>query len=331
MTSYDLCPCAAVRRADLGARTTLRVGGSAELLLEPATPDELRDAVRWVRDRGEPLRILGGGANLIVADGHIAGTVIATERLRRAYRYVPPAFRGDAWLEQEGPDDRFTELAPRLALPEEESEPRLVAWAGASMPSLVNTAKRLGWSGLEGLAGVPGSIGGGVAMNAGGSWGDLWDVVEQVRVVDGDGEFRDLERAECAPSYRNGNLGSAVVAGVVLKLRPSTKRAVEEQVRSHLVHKRAVQPVTEWSAGCVFKNPDPELSAGRSAGRLIDECGLKGRRVGGAEVSPLHGNFVINRGGATASEVLQLIGQLESEVFERTGVALQREVKVWTG
>ncbi|MEO0652283.1 MAG: FAD-binding protein, partial [Planctomycetota bacterium] len=221
MISYDERPCAAVNQADLGARTTLKVGGKAELLLEPANPEELRDAVRWVRAQGAPLRILGGGANMIIADGLIEGPVIATERVRRSFRYVPREYRGDAVLAGDVPDDPFVEDTPRLNLPEEETEPRLVAWAGVSMPALVNASKRLGWSGLEGLAGVPGSLGGGVAMNAGGSWGDLWDVIERVRVVDEDGEFRDLDRGECAPTYRNGNLGAQVVVGAVLRLEPS--------------------------------------------------------------------------------------------------------------
>lgn len=322
-------PCAAVRRADLGARTTLRVGGTAELLLEPCTPDELRAAIRWVRERGHQVRILGGGANLLVADGEIAGPVIATERVRRSFRYVPREYRGDAVLHGDAPDDPFEEDTPRINLPEEETEPRLVAWAGVTMPGLVNASKRLGWTGLEGLAGVPGSVGGGVAMNAGGSWGDLWDVVERVRVVDEDGEFRDLDRAECAPTYRNGNLGQQVVCGVVLRLEPSHPKEVESEVRRYLLHKRNVQPVTESSAGCIFENPPAEISDGRSAGQLIDQAGLKGRRVGEAEVSEKHGNYIINRGAATATEVFELIEVVRAEVASHFGIELATEVKVW--
>lgn len=322
-------PCAHLQNIPLRDRTTLHVGGTAEHLLEPTNPEELAAALRAAREEGLRVRLLGGGANLIIADGVIDGVVVSTECMRRTFRHVPRDFRGDAG--DEAPLNLFEEGMPRLHLPErgQEEEPRLVAWAGSSMPGLVGASKQLGWSGLEGLAGVPGSIGGGVAMNAGGSWGELWEVVELVRVVDEDGELRDIPREEVTPGYRDGGLGEAVVAAVVLKLRPSNKHAVEQSVREYLQHKRDVQPVTERSAGCMFKNPDPEISSGRSAGRLIEDCGGKGIRVGGAEVSEKHANFVVNRGAATATDVLAVIDRVVERVAEKTGIELQREVKVW--
>lgn len=329
MTSLQDWPCAAVRRADLSVRTTLRVGGTAEVLLEPATPEELRAAVVRVRELGAPVRILGGGANLIVA-GDLAGPTICTDRVRRTFRYVPPEYRGEAADFADRDDDPFEESSPRLALPEEELEPRMVAWAGSPMPGMVTASKRLGWSGLEGLAGVPGSLGGGVAMNAGGSWGDLWDVIERVRVIDEQGQFRDLMREDCSPRYRDGNLGGLVVAAAVVKLERTHPKQVESEVRRYLLHKRTVQPVTESSAGCIFENPDRELSDGRSAGQLIDQAGLKGRRVGDAEVSEKHGNYIVNRGSATAGEVLELIEIVRDGVAQRFGIRLETEVKIWS-
>lgn len=327
MTSSQLWPCAAVQRANLSARCTLRVGGQAEWLLEPADPEQLLEAWCAAVEYGGPRRLLGGGANLIVGDGLLPGVTICTERLRRVWRYVPPELRA-AGIENET-DDPFVEVAPRMAFPEVEEAPKLIAWAGTSMPGLVARAKDLGWSGLEGLAGVPGHLGGGVAMNAGGSWGELWDVVERVRVIDERGQFRDLAREDCSPTYRHGNLGEQVVVAAVLALEPSHKKVVEEEVRRYLKHKREVQPVTEASAGCVFKNPDRELSDGLGAGQLVDVCGLKGRTLGGAQVSELHGNFIVNRGGATAADVMALIEQVQAEVFEQRGVTLEREVKFW--
>ncbi|MEZ5979873.1 MAG: UDP-N-acetylmuramate dehydrogenase [Planctomycetota bacterium] len=323
MTSLDSFPCAHRQRAPLADRSTLRVGGTARLLLEPADPEQLVDAVRWVRERGERLHLLGGGANTILPDGEIDGVVVTTDRLRRTFRYIAPGDRADR------SEDPFEEATPRVMLPEDGGEPVLVSWAGSSMPGIVTAAKGLGWSGVEGLAGVPGTIGGGVAMNAGGSWGDLWDVVELVRVLTPDGDVKDLERSACAPSYRNGNLGGAIVLAVVLRLRRSNKKAVADAVAEYLRHKRDVQPVTEASAGCVFKNPDKNVSGGRSAGRLVEEAGLKGASIGGAMVSPKHGNFVVNTGGATAADVLALIERMRGEVAERFGVVLEREVKVW--
>lgn len=324
MTTLESCPVAFQRDAPLANRSTLKVGGRAELLLEPATPDELVEAVAWVGERGLPLHLLGGGANTILPDGTVDGVVLTTERMRRTFRKVPAEYMAGV-----ASDDPYAETVPRIALPEDGGEPVLVCWAGSSMPGLVTAAKALGWSGLEGLAGVPGTIGGGVAMNAGGSWGELWDVVESVRVLEPDGSVVDLAKGDCAPSYRNANLGPRIVLGCVLRLEKSSKAQVSEAVRDYLKHKRDVQPVTEASAGCVFKNPDPERSGGRSAGRLVDEAGLKGASIGGARVSDKHGNFIVNSGGATAADVLALVERCRSEVAERFGVELEREVKVW--
>ncbi len=166
-------------------------------------------------------------------------------------------------------------------------------------------------------------------MNAGGRWGDLWDVVESVRLLLPDGTEVIRERAECNPGYRNGNLEGALVLGCVLKLEVGEKPAVKEAIARYIREKNAVQPVTERSCGCVFKNPDPEVSEGRTAGQLIDQCGLKGSAEGDAMVSTKHGNFVVNRGAATATQVLALIARVQADVASQTGVELKREVQLW--
>ena len=322
MSSSSDWPCAALPEAELAPRTTLRVGGRAAWLLEPANPDELRAAWLRARERGLPVRVLGSGANLLIADGTLPGVVIATDRLKRSFRPPEAGMSGE---------ELFTITDPALAVSDRREDPRLVVWCGASLPGLVRQAAELGWAGLEGLAGVPAHLGGAVAMNAGGGPGWMWDVVESVRVLDEDGSFRQLERAECAPRYRDGNLGGRVVVGAVLRLAVDTPAAVDERTREYLRQKNATQPVSARSAGCVFKNPDPEVSEGRSAGKLVEDCGFKGRRVGGALVSPLHGNFIVNRGGATAGEVLELVERVREGVFEEVGVLLELEVKVWIG
>ncbi len=302
----------------------MRVGGRAEWLLEPADPHELRRAWCEARERGLPIRLLGGGANLIVGDGVLPGVVLTTDRMRRVFRPLPPGARA-----REGElDDAFEDAVPRTEVLERCDDPRLVAWAGATLPGLVRTASDLGWSGLEGLVGVPGSLGGGVAMNAGGAPGCVWDVVDAVRVL-ADGEFRDLLREDCAPRYRDGGLGDVVVTGAVLRLAADRVADVRERTREFLLRKRAVQPVTEWSAGCIFRNPDPELSDGRSAGQLVDTCGGKSLERGDAVVSPVHANYVINRGAATAADVLALIEDVRELVASRTGIQLEVEVKIW--
>lgn len=315
-------PCAALSNVPLGARTTLRVGGRAEWLLEPASQAELAAAVVAARERGMAVRILGGGANLLVADGVLPGVVIATDRLDRLFR---PSGREEAAPLDEGEGTPVARVAPEAR----EVDPRLVAWCGTSLPALVSAASRLGWSGLEGLVGVPGKTGGGVAMNAGGRWGELWDVIEEVRLLDPDGTFRDVRREDCSPRYRDGNLGESVVVACVLRLEPDDPARVRARTSGFLREKNAVQPVTEATCGCIFKNPDPEVSGGRSAGRLIDEAGLKGLSVGAARVSERHGNFIVNTGGATAGDVLALVRRVREEVRQRYGIDLELEVRVW--
>jgi UDP-N-acetylmuramate dehydrogenase len=327
MISSKSWPCAALADADLSARTTIGVGGRAEWLLEPATPEELRAAIATAREEGVMPRILGGGANLIVGDGRIAGVVIATDRMQRLFRPgkdVPSeeSLRG---LE---PDLRVAP-DPRGGSGGGGEDARLVAWAGVSMPRIVASTQKLGWTGLEGLVGVPGNVGGGVAMNAGGRWGEMWDAVERVLLVDERGAFVELPRDACAPAYRNGNLGTSVVASAVLRFLPDDPARVTERCRDYLGQKKRAQPVTEKSAGCIWKNPDPATSDGLSAGQLVERCGCKGRARGDALVSPLHGNFVLNRGRATASDVLLLIQEVHDLVLEKSDVDLEREVKVW--
>lgn len=294
----------------------MRVGGRVEWLLEPSDPDELREAYSAAREAGYTPRMLGGGANLLIEGGELRGVVIATERMRRLFR--PGA---------EGEDETIP--TGRVAPLERERDPRLVAWCGATLPSLVKAAKELGWSGLEGLAGVPGHLGGGLAMNAGGRQGDLWDVVERVRLLEPGGELVELAREECSPTYRDGNLGERIAVGAVLRLEVDAIAAVKERTREYLFEKNRVQPVSEWSSGCIFKNPDPERSDGRSAGQLVEEVGGKGLARGDAIVSPLHGNFIVNRGKATATDVLTLIEDLRDRVAEATGLWLETEVRVW--
>lgn len=300
----------------------MRVGGAAEWLLEPTTPAELARAVAAAREEGFSPRILGGGANLIVDDGLLPGVVITTARMQRLFRPEPDLERA--------PLAEAEELSPRARPLSREEGLRFVAWGGVTLPKLVQSAARLGWKGVEGLAGVPGHVGGGIAMNAGGRWGEMWDVVERVLVVDEGGNLVELARERCSPAYRDGRLGSAIVASAVLRFELDVVADVQERGREYLRTKNAAQPVTQWSAGCVFQNPPKERSGGRSAGQLIEEAGGKSRSRGGALVSPRHGNFVVNTGAATARDVLGLIDEVHDLVAQRFGIDLVREVKVWS-
>ncbi len=299
----------------------MKMGGQAEWLLEPKNPDELHLALMAARERGHRVRVLGAGADLLVEDGLHRGVVISTSRVDRTFR--------PGMVETETPFDADDESINRMAPAAGVDDPRLVAWCGASLPGLVRKAGELGWSGLEGLVGVPGKVGGAVVTNAGGRWGEIWQVLESVRVLSPAGEVIDLRRDQCNPTYRDGRLGDQIVVGVVLRLVPQTKQLVQDRARQFLLEKNAVQPVTEACAGCIFKNPDRELSNGRSAGQLIDELGLKGSQRGAALVSPLHGNFVLNTGGARSADVFGLIDEIRDRVAEATGVLLEREVRSW--
>jgi UDP-N-acetylenolpyruvoylglucosamine reductase len=325
MTSKATWPCAALPLADLSDRTTIRVGGQAEWLLEPATPEELREAWLAALEFGVTPRVLGGGANIAIDDGVLPGVVIGTDRLRRIFRPLTS-------FDEEG--DELSALSvvaspSSMAPPDPAEDPRLVAWCGATLPSLLRAARDLGYSGLEGIVGVPGNVGGGVAMNAGGRWGEMWDVIESVRVLEADGSLRDLPRAECNPTYRNGGLDGRVVVGVVLRFRPEPRLTVEARMKEYLREKNSVQPVTQWTAGCTFKNPDPELSEGRSAGELLDSVGAKELTRGDAIVSPLHANFIVNRGKATAADVFTLMEDMRDLAAQKTGIGLEFEVKRW--
>lgn len=314
-------PCAALPEAELASRTTLRVGGRAEWLLEPSTPDELREAWQAARERGFMPRLMGGGANLVIDDGLLPGVVIATARMNRTFR---PMDIGT------GPEE-FEKSPPTgdIAPPDPAKDPRLVAWAGVPLPGLVRTTRGLGFSGLEGLGGIPGQLGGGVAMNAGGRWGDIWSVIEHVRLLDSDGEYVDLSAADAAPRYRDGNLDGRVVVGAVMRFEVLPKPVVAQRVKEWIQEKNKVQPVSEHSAGCMFKNPDPELSDGRGAGLLVDQAGLLGLTQGGAMISTRHGNFLINSGGAKAADVLALMESVRAKVADHHGVELEYEVKRW--
>ena len=320
-------PCASLPGASLRDRTTIRVGGPVEWLLEPASPDELREVVALARERDFEIRVLGGGANVIIEDQGLGGVAIGTERLNRVFRPVG--------MDGEIGDGLSGELpAARMALPPPAQDPRLVAWARAPLPKLCRAARDLGFSGLEKMSGVPGQLGGGIAMNAGGKDpdGTLWqmsDVVERIRVVDRDGEFMDIHREEWNPAYRDGRLEERIVVGAVLRFEPRPKPEVVERSKDYLRKKNAVQPVSEKSAGCIWKNPDPEISDGRTAGKLVDGAGAKGMRSGDAVISERHGNFLVNAGSASASDVFGLIERVEAIVLESTGVPLEREVRLW--
>jgi len=279
----------AVRDAPLAPRTSIRVGGPADLLVRPADAEDLVECLRAARELGVPVHVLGGGANTLVADRGVRGVVLR----------LPP----DLGAEAAAP--------PRLLLP-----------AGLATGKAVQRAHAAGLVGAEFLRGIPGTLGGAVAMNAGTRAGEMKDVVEHVEVATADGR-RDVLARDLGFAYRTCRLpAGAVVTRVGLLLQRGDVPAAAKAMDEAWEQRAATQPLDQPSFGSTFRNPP-----GDAAGRLLEAAGLKGHRIGGAEVSTRHANFVVNTGGATARDVLALVRLMRERVRERFGVTLETEVR----
>lgn len=275
----------------LARRTTLRVGGTAEGLLVLEDPERLPAVLLTCRQLGVPWRFLGAGSNVLVTDGRLAGLTIATGGLREL------AVSGEV----------------------------VSAGAGVMLLSLIGFAHRAGLTGMEWAAGIPGTVGGGVVMNAGAQGGDVSDHLLEAQLASADGQIRWVPAQELALRYRHSRLqetDEAVLAGRFRLVRGDVA-AAEARLRAVLAHRRATQPQGK-NAGSMFKNPP-----GQSAGRLIEMAGGKGRRLGDAEISPLHANFILNLGQATAQDVLTLADWAKGQVAAAFGQELELEVRVW--
>jgi UDP-N-acetylmuramate dehydrogenase len=280
------------REEPLARYTTVGLGGPAELLAFPASTEEMLAAVRLANELGVPSRVLGGGSNLLVSDAGVRGVVLHTGALKIV------RFGNGGEVEAE---------------------------AGAHFPGLVRAAVSRGLRGLEGGVGIPGSMGGVLAMNAGAFDFSVGNWVEDVTVVSPLGEKLLLPRGRIDFRYRTSSLGDDfVVAACRMKLAEDDPRAIRTDMDKQMTVRRSSQPVGVKSAGCIFKNP-----SGDSAGRLIDSLGMKGFCVGGARVSEVHANFIVHDGKATTLDVLTLIEQIKEKVLRETSIELVEEVRQW--
>ncbi len=285
----------------LASHTSYRVGGPARWLAQPPDIEQLARLVQRCRSNGIDWYILGAGANLLVGDEGVDGMVIQLDA---------PAFRRVQWPASTNGDA---------------SEVGTVrVGGGADMMRLIRESVRRGWAGLEGLAGIPGTIGGIIRMNAGGRWGQIADVVSEVTVVDREGQVRTLQPEAIRFGYRTSGLAGAIVCAATLRLRRGDPARLRKRLLSIWRTKQEAQPFNEPSAGCVFKNPP-----NASAGALIDRAGLKGACVGNARVSEKHGNFIVTAPGATAADILSLIALIRERVAELFGIALETEIEMW--
>jgi UDP-N-acetylmuramate dehydrogenase len=282
-------------RADVPLRelTWYQLGGPARWFCEPRDEAELAALLARVRAPQIPWQVLGSGANVIVRDEGFDGVVIR--------------LRGPGFEQIEFEDETVH------------------AGAGTDLPTLVRSTLEHGLVGLEVLAGIPGTVGGAVRMNSGGRHGEIGEFVRDLRLLDRDGQIVTRPAAEVGFAYRHTNLAGCIVLGVTLALEQGDAEAALKRYREIWSEKYASQPALgSRSSGCIFKNP-PE----QSAGRLLDEAGLKGVRVGEAEISPLHANFIVAHDGATAQDVLDLMQLAKERVRQAAGIALEPEVEIW--
>ena len=279
--------------------TSFRIGGPADALVTPEDRDDLLTLLNVVRERNLPCLVLGGGTNLLVRDGGFRGVVISLKNMSsievtREYRSLGGSF---AVLRVD---------------------------AGAPLPRLVTTATERGLTGLEFAAGIPGTVGGAICMNAGTALGEIGDTVETVTLFNASGELLLRHREEMGFGYRTANVPAGhIVLEAKLILRYGDAARTAEQVKQLLVQRKERQPWGLPNAGSVFKNPLDE-----AAGKLIEQAGLKGLTIGGAQVSDKHANFIVNTGNARAADVLALMDAVREKVLEQYKVRLEPEIKI---
>jgi UDP-N-acetylmuramate dehydrogenase len=286
--------CAIKPQASLSAFTSYRVGGGAEWYVAPRNVEALQASIKYAQELALPVTILGAGSNLLVSDQGIPGLVIATRH-----------FRSKHFDSQTG---------------------QLTVAAGESIPSLAWEAADLGWEGLEWAVGIPGTVGGAVVMNAGAHNSCIADMLISAEVLSPNGTLETLTPSELGYKYRSSLLqgGNRIVTQATFQLQPGADPAkVIATTKQHKQHRLSTQPYNFPSCGSVFRNPKPY-----TAGWLIEQAGLKGYQIGGAQVALLHANFIVNRGGAKASDIFCLISHIQHQVQERWSIWLEPEVKM---
>jgi UDP-N-acetylmuramate dehydrogenase len=276
----------------LAPRTWLRLGGPAEFFAEPNSQDELATLVRRAHENGVAMRLLGGGSNVLVPDAGVPGVVIHLS----ATGFADIQVSGNV----------------------------VSAGGGAKLGQVVSSAAGAGLAGLEALVGIPGTVGGALHGNSGGRGGDIGQWTSQATVMTRRGEIIERPRSDLIFNYRQSSLDELVILRAEFQLEQDDPEQLTKRMQKQWIVKKAEQPMGHQSAGCIFKNP-----RGMSAAMLIEQAGLKGAQVGGAEVSQLHSNFVVADEGATSQDVLKLIDMIRSRVAERMGVELETEIEIW--
>lgn len=274
----------------LANECTFHIGGPAALYVEVVSQAALGQVSAILQPLRIPCFLLGAGSNVLFSDAGFPGVVI---RLKGALAEL--TLRGTS----------------------------LIAGAGTMLPFIVKVAVEAGLGGVESLVGIPGTLGGAIVMNAGSSHGAIGELVEAVEVMTRGGEVTQLARRELTFSYRTSHLGGGVVLGATLRFLPSDPQALRQRVSALLQRRAETQPLGTFNVGSIFKNPP-----GDHAGRLVEAVGLKGHRIGGAQISPQHANFVVNVDRATAQDVSALMTEAQRRVREHWKVELEPELKI---
>lgn len=270
--------------------TSLRVGGLADFLVTPNNLDEFKKLLQLLARSGEPWVVLGAGSNTVVYDTGIEGVVVSTRKLKNI---------------------------------EITDEGKVYAETGAVLGTILNRTIKAGLSGFEFAAGIPGTVGGGIFMNAGANGGEIKDTLETVWVWLG-GEEIAIDRKDLKFEYRKSYLPpGSVITRASFGLKQGSPQEIEQRVREYMEKRQRTQPIKMSNTGSIFKNP-PEIPAGK----LLDELGFKGLSIGGAKFSEMHANFIVNAGCASASDVLGLIEKAKQEALDKRGITLETEVRV---
>ena len=293
-TVYSLAKilgCKAKYDESMANHTTFKIGGNAPLYIEVNKPSQLSQIVKLCKEENVEYFILGNGSNLLVSD--------------KGVDYVVICLKGDF---------------KNISLLDNNT---LYCGAGASLASLCREAEKNGLSGLEFAWGIPGTVGGAVYMNAGAYGGEMKDVVYSVHHIDKDGNLGTIKSSDVNFSYRHSiyKENGYIIIGITVKLKLDNKNEIRNRMDDFMDRRKSKQPLEYPSAGSVFKRPE-----GNYAGTLIEQCGLKGKTIGGAQVSEKHAGFIINIGGATCNDVQQLIELIQSTVKDKTGYILEREI-----
>jgi len=289
--------------APLKAYTSIKIGGTAKFLFIPCDIDDLSNLVNFLNSLSIPIFIIGGGSNLLISDEHLEAAVVKLDAafFNKIYRDGNTVFCG----------------------------------AGVLIAKLVEFTKNEGLSGCEFLAGIPGTVGGALVMNAGvrglGSskskefhW--MADILKKVQFMDKEGNLFWQEKEKCEFGYRHSNLKENIILGACFKLKPEAEQNIKHNFKKFIERKRMSQELSRPNAGCMFKNPE---DSPLTAGELIDRCQLKGRAIGDAQISSIHANFIINCGRASFQQVKALMQMIKDKVYTEYSVRLKEEVEIW--